>query len=291
MNKFVKVIFLLFSLQVLLFSCGLKYSPPESIEQIQSNRRLMLEQQLTTQFATVHKKYTSLEYGESLTIKPLSYMRLDSLFEIKYQRTKTGQSTKDLEPLIEAQKMMLLADTTEILFMETNWFELQSDSILEYMIARCYLNNANVLRKIEFVDDFTTGNSNQTWARKYMKEEWFTQNVGITPSSDAQFYTLAKTREFALKDQQKNAFLNRIFEVMKIANELSSLNAKDICMKLIQTDAPKTSKGINLQDYTVEFQKLIDTSNNIVGYRCRFYLKADNTEAFTLNYDTCFQLI
>lgn len=282
---------LLLTTVVLLTACGLRYTPPESLEEIQTRRKLALDQQMTSQFATIGKKYTNLIFGESLTVKPLSYMRLDSLFEVKYQRSQQNLSTRDLEPLIEAQKVVLLADTTEILYMETNWFELATDSILEYAIARCYLNNQNVLRKLEFLDDFTTKPENQQWARKYMKEEWFTRDNGSIPTEDALFYTTMKNREFTLNDEQKEVFLNRTFEVMKIANELSNLSSKDICLRLAKIDAQKLFPNINWQEYGLEYQKLVGEVPAETSYRVKLINQTTSKEQHLFVYDNCYQLM
>ena len=98
-------------------SCGLKYVPGPSLEDLERNRKESLEQQLAHDFAAVNKKYVALTYGETVIVKPLSYQRLDSLFEVKYTMSQNGLSTKEIDPLIEDQKMALLSDTTEVLYM------------------------------------------------------------------------------------------------------------------------------------------------------------------------------
>lgn len=281
---------LLASTLFLAVACGMKYVSPESFNELETKRKLALEQQLTEQFAAIGKKYSSLTYGESLTVKPYSYMRLDSLFEVKYNLQQQNRSSKEIDPLIEQQKIALLADSTEVLNMETNWFELEQDTVLEYVIARCFLNNRNTLRRMDVVDDFVTGKVNQMWARKYMKEDWFTRNIGITPEEDANFYTLMKTYEASLNDAQKTTFLNRVFEVMKLSNELGSINAKEICSKLALEDVKTIHPNLDLQNYTTGFQKMMDASNRLVGYRIKFIQKANNQEAFSINYSVYYQV-
>jgi hypothetical protein len=281
---------LLASTLFLAVACGMKYVSPESFNELETKRKLALEQQLTEQFAAIGKKYSSLTYGESLTVKPYSYMRLDSLFEVKYNLQQQNRSSKEIDPLIEQQKIALLADSTEVLYMETNWFELEQDTVLEYVIARCFLNNRNTLRRMDVVDDFVTEKINQMWARKYMKEDWFTRNIGITPEEDANFYTLMKTYEASLNDAQKTTFLNRVFEVMKLSNELGSINAKEICSKLALEDVKTIHPNLDLQNYTTGFQKMMDASNRLVGYRIKFIQKANNQEAFSINYSVYYQV-
>lgn len=236
-------------------SCGLKYVPGPSLEDLSNNRKQQLESQLTKDFAAVGKKYKSLTYGESMVVKPQSYQRLDSLFEVKYRMSQSGQKTKELDPLIESQKMQLLADTTEVLYMETHWFELVQDSTCEFIIAQCYLNNHNVLRKMDFVDEFKTGIANQVWAEKYMKEEWITRDMGYASNEDLNFYSTMKNREFNLQGEEKDRFLNNVFLVMSIANENRNLSAQGIAIKLAARQMKNEIPNFNAADYVFSFRK------------------------------------
>lgn len=204
--------FICFSLLAIgLHACGLKFTPSPSLAELANTRKTKLEDQLRADFDAVNKAYIPLTYGQSVTVKPISYQRLDSLFEAKYQLSQRGMSTKEIDPQIETQKMILLSDTTEVLFMETHWFELIQDTTYEFIIANCYLNNRNILRKMEYVDYFTTGKWNHTWAERYMEEDWFTQNLGYTSNEDLKFYETMKSKEFNLVGEEKTAFFRECF--------------------------------------------------------------------------------
>lgn len=236
-------------------SCGLKYVPGPSLEDLSTNRKQQLEAQLTKDFAAVGKKYKSLTYGETLVVKPQSYQRLDSLFEVKYRMSQSGQKTKELDPLIETQKMKLLSDTTEVLYMETHWFELVQDTTCEFIIAQCFLNNRNVLRKMEYIQEFETGISNQVWAEKYMKEEWLTRDLGFTSNDDLNFYSMMKNREFNLQGEEKDRFLNNVFLVMRFASENKSTASQGIAIKLAARQMKSEIPNFNASDYVFSFRK------------------------------------
>lgn len=240
-------------------SCGLKYVPGPSLQDLANTRRASLEQQLAHDFGKVNKKYVGLTYGETVVVKPVSYQRLDSLFEVKYRLSQNGFSTKEIDPLIENQKMVLLADTTEVLYMETHWFELVQDSTCEFIIAQCFLNNRNVLRKMEFINEFKTRISNQVWAEKYMKEEWLTRDIGYTPNEDLNFYSLMKNQEFNLKGEEKERFLDNVFLVMRFISENKSTAAQGIVLKLAARQMKNEIPNFNASEYTFSFK----TVNNL----------------------------
>ncbi|MNK21374.1 hypothetical protein D3C87_396280 [compost metagenome] len=281
--------FICFSALVLsITSCGLKYVPGPSLQDLEKNRKTKLEEQLTRDFAAVGKTYVSLTYGETVVIKPLSYQRLDSLFEEKYRLSKIGLPTKDLEPLIENQKMVLLSDTTEVLYMETHWFELIQDSTCEFIIAQCFLNNKNVLRKMDFVDQFQTGKSNRAWAEIYMKEDWLTRDMGYTSNEDLSFYSKMKNREFSLQGEEKEAFLNNVFLVMRIARENKNTAAQGIVLKLAANQMKNEIPNFQPADYTYSFKKEINSETKQDQYVVEAVSLSDKNILITRKYDEFF---
>ena len=266
--------------------CGLKYVTGPSLEDLERNRKESLEQQLAHDFAAVNKKYVALTYGESVIVKPMSYQRLDSLFEVKYRMSQNGLSTKEIDPLIEDQKMALLSDTTEVLYMETHWFELVQDTMCEFIIAQCFLNNRNVLRKMDIIDAFQTGISNQVWAEKYMKEDWLTRDMGgFTSNDDLAFYSMMKNRAFNLNNEEKDAFLNNLFLVMRFANENQSTAAQGIVLKLAARQMKNEIPNFKSSDYTFSFKKDVDPGSKETVYVVEATSEADKSVMITRRYD------
>lgn len=267
-------------------SCGLKYVPGPSLEDLERNRKESLEQQLAHDFTAINKKYVALTYGETVVVKPLSYQRLDSLFEVKYNMSQNGLSTKEIDPLIEDQKMALLSDTTEVLYMETHWFELVQDTTCEFIIAQCFLNNRNVLRKMDIIDEFQTGISNQVWAEKYMKEDWLTRDMGgYTSNDDLAFYSMMKNRAFNLNDEEKNDFLNNLFLVMRFASENQSTAAQGIVLKLAARQMKNEIPDFKSSDYVFSFKKDVDPESKETIYVVEAAAVADKNVVITRRYD------
>jgi hypothetical protein len=269
-------------------SCGLKYVPGPSLEDLAQSRKASLETQLGKDFAAVNKKYIPLTYGETVVVKPQSYQRLDSLFEVKYRLSQNGFPTKEIDPLIEDQKMVLLSDTTEVLYMETHWFELVQDTTCEFIVAQCFLNNRNVLRKMDFIDEFKTGISNQFWAEKYMREEWLTRDLGYTSNDDLSFYTMMKNKEFSLQGEEKTLFLENLFVVMRIASENKSTAAQGIALKLAARQMKNEIPGFQVADYVFSFKKELDPETKQSIYVVEAASNKDKNVVVTRRYDSFF---
>ncbi|MDF3027062.1 MAG: hypothetical protein K0S23_1369 [Fluviicola sp.] len=279
---------LIFLIAGAVTSCGLKYVPGPSLEDLAQSRKASLEAQLGRDFAAVNKKYIPLTYGETVVVKPQSYERLDSLFEVKYRLSQNGFPTKEIDPLIEDQKMALLADTTEVLYMETHWFELVQDTTCEFIVAQCFLNNRNVLRKMDFIDEFKTGISNQFWAEKYMKEEWLTRDLGYTSNDDLSFYTMMKNKEFSLQGEEKTLFLENLFVVMRIASENRSTAAQGIVLKLAARQMKNEIPGFQVADYVFSFKKELDPETKQSIYVVEAASNKDKNVVVTRRYDSFF---
>ncbi len=275
----------IFLLVGIIASCGLKYVPGPSLEDLAQSRKEKLEEQLSKDFAAVNKKYISLTYGETVVVKPQSYQRLDSLFEVKYRMSQNGFPTKEIDPLIEEQKMVLLSDTTEVLYMETHWFELVQDTTCEFIVAQCFLNNRNVLRKMDFIDEFKTGVSNQFWAEKYMKEEWLTRDLGYTSNDDLNFYTQMKNKEFSLQGEEKDRFLSNLFVVMRFASENKSTAAQGIALKLAARQMKSEIPNFQTADYVFSFKKEIDPETKQSIYVVEAASETDKNVVVTRRYD------
>lgn len=233
---------------IVLNSCGLKYEKGPTLEEINTNRRLSLESQLKKDYASLKKTYTPLEYGNSSIIKPISYKRLDSLFNEKYKLEQNGLPTQKIDIDIELQRAIIAKDTNEIAYIETHWFQLQQDTLMEYIVGEFALDKKNEIIEMTTLDYFNTSKSDMSMAQKYMKETGFAFSNSFTTELELEFYAFMKTRASQLVGSEKNEFLKHVFNVMRIANKEQNLATEVIARQLTLTEIQKIYPLINSLD-------------------------------------------
>src|SRR5690554_3494176 len=131
---------LLFTSFLMFFSCGLRYIPQPTPESTQLDRRNLIERTIESEFKSQNKVYQPIGYGETVKIKPVSFIQLDSLFEQKYQLERVGKRDAQLEETIKLQQIVCQNDTNEILYLERHVFTLEGDSAAEILSGDFYIN-------------------------------------------------------------------------------------------------------------------------------------------------------
>lgn len=295
-----KLVVLLKSIVFLTFlfglnACKLNYTPPANLYDLSMQRRAKLEKQLEKDYAGLNKKYSSLAYGEVVKVKPINYIKLDSLFEKKYQLTQQNLGTSEVDQAIEYQKAIIDKDSASITFLETHFFQLQEKQMYEFIIAQFALNKKNELTQMTQLDYFTADSIDAPMAQLYMKEESFTQQFDDPDPSYAEkkFYNLMKLKASSLIGQEKSDFLRHVFYVMWICNKSKRLNNTLILTKLTQNVLINKNPTIDFTTLSFDISN-ISTVESPTGTAYYEVLVRKNTEkaAFDLyKYNEFFQLI
>lgn len=279
-------ILLAFSFAILLFSCGLRYYPPPSVQELQTERRTSLEEQLGSDFKGINKTYVNLLYGTSATVKPESFKKLDSLFNLKYLAERSGRSVEELDHEIEVQRGIVLSDTTELLYKETVWGELISSDKLEFMIMETFQNNQNVLRKVNILESFDADKSDSTWAVSYFVEKPFLgSTMGIT-QDERNFYGFMKNRAVQLAPDERDVFLKNVFLIMRIGSQERSLSTDLILRKLAAYRLQQLQPELMQDDLTFLAEKVTDA--DVVTYEVTVTSKTNPAFRQLVRYDSFF---
>lgn len=221
-----------FALSLIFHSCGLRYTPPPSWEELRDQRRSSLERQLISDFNQVNLVPKVLLYGEPVTVKPASFIQLDSLFNLKYIAQKSGRPTNDLDRQIEVQRGKVLSDSSELLYRETVWLMCSNQERLSFIIAQTNQNNQFVLRSVKILESFDAEHVDSIWASTYFIEEPFLRSgEGIT-ADEHNFYGYMKNYALTLSVDKRNEFLKNVFLIMRIAYEERSLSTDLILRRL-----------------------------------------------------------
>lgn len=225
-------ILVLLALSSVFLSCGLRYTPPPTWEQLRDERRNSLEQQLTADFKQVNLVPKVLLYGEPVTVKPSSFVKLDSLFNLKYLAQRAGRPTIELDKQIEVQRGIVLSDSTELLYREQIWVEATGGERLSFIILETSQNNQNVLRNTKFLETFEADKKDSLWAVTYFIERPFLKMPAGVTAEERNFYGYMKNRALELSEVQRIEFLRNVFSIMRIANEERSLSTDLILRRL-----------------------------------------------------------
>lgn len=275
----------LLSILLILVSCKLNYTPPPTMYDVTMQRRTALENQLKKDYATINKTYTSLAYGEVVKVKPISYIKLDSLFEKKYQLTQRNLSTNEVDAAIDYQKLIIDKDSATISFLETHFFQLQEKQLFEFIIAQIAINKKNEITQMTQLDYFVADSIDAPMAQFYMKEESFTQQFDDPDPTYAEkkFYNLMKQKAANLIGEEKIDFLRHVFYVMWICNKSNRLNNTLILTKLTQNELINKNPSIDFSTIICEITTIKkEESPTGVGYYEVLVRKTNEKAAFEL---------
>lgn len=251
--------FSVLSVVVQLTGCGLRYAPPASPQLIAEERRFALQEQLNRDFSSIGKKYTPLTFGELVVVKPDSYRKLDSLYNIKY---RSGSRVRpELASQIEAQLAIISNDTTPILYVETHWYELAQDSVFEYLTSEISMKKNHAIVNVKNLDYFQVPKKHAPYARRYMREESILSS-GMAPlESELAFYTLYKTRAASLAGDLKDAFMEHTFRIMQLAEKSRNLSTDALLRAITSQKLKEELPELNPANLTFSVEEISDNAS------------------------------
>jgi hypothetical protein len=272
--------FFYFSLVLLISACGLNYQTIPTPINKTNERRASIQKHLTEVFAKDSAEYSHMAWGQSKTVKPLSYKQLDSLYAIKYNLERQGKRNSELENNIKIQRQIALSDTAPVLFIEDHLFSVKKNGVATVYSAVLEVDRDHVIRNstINASNNLNPGMIEEF--KVYTFEESFI-NKGYAPSLEERaFYARYKGRADELSGDVKDAFINHTLYIMQRARKARTLSSKDLLMEIVREEAHgKNRTGI--QNETFEsMQELVEKVNGadqIVGYQIVYsYQKVDN---------------
>lgn len=258
-----------------LSSCGLRYEPPVTPESSQQDRRYLIERTIEQEFASLHKTYQPIGYGETVKIKPVSYLKLDSLFAQKYELERTGRRDVNLDEAIKKQQIICKNDTNEVLYLERHVFTLEGEDGADILSGDFYITKNNELKDVQFTETYKINKDYINYYKLYAFEQPFLG--GNYPSNEEQdFYALYK--EELHNRTKKDEFLENTLRLMQIAYYKRSLETqtllKELTRKFVHNDRSNYSDEVfikierltgedNLISYLVVYQSVVKTSEGI----------------------------
>jgi hypothetical protein len=282
-----------------MVSCGLKYTPVESPSAFEQRRHDTIERYLSNTFNTSNNRYKSIAFGTAQTIKPLSYQKLDSLFEQKYSNEKKGITDEKLDNLIENQRMISLNDTNKVVYIENHIFALVHGDTLEIYDGNFRLSNSLTVDDVNLNESVYLPKKYEELYKVYLFEEAFiTVGFPSTPA-EKQFYSIYKSESANLKGAKKDTFIQNTLLLMDYASKTHTLDTET----LIQYSVLKILHGnsyLNHSDKFSQLEQLVEVNDKkeemLIGYTitCTFLEKNENnvsiSKTFKFIFDAFLQL-
>ena len=293
----IKIIFSILFLS-LVASCGIQYTAPPTPISLTSDRRAAIQTYLKNTFEKDSLVYKDIAWGQSKTIKPTSYIELDSLYAVKYKLERQGKRDTDLEESIKIQRQIALNDSTPILYLEDHLFSVTKNGEMTIYSAVLETNKDHEILNSEINASNNLDSKNLEEFKIFTFEESFL-HPGYAPTIiEREFYSRYKFKLQEFKGDSKDAFLNRTLEVMKSARIAKTLDPTSLLKQLVRSDALKTNNTAPIDENFEGMEELIasiEGKTEIMGYQVVYsYKKIDNGLSTTLRYvyqfDTFYQV-
>jgi hypothetical protein len=272
------LIYLISSL--LIVSCGLNYTPPETPESQTLQRQKAIQNHLIATLQNDSTAYKSLAFGKTETLKPTSFVQLDSLYHIKYTLEKQGKRNKDLEEEILIQRQIALIDTNGLIFKENHLFTLTSKKVTTVYSSELTTNSSNQIKDVALYETTIISPGNLELFQIYTFEESFLQ-PGFKPLPDEiQFYNKYKSHAKTLTGDLKDKFVQTILGNMRAAQKIQTLKTVPLLSEIIREDILGNTRALAKNETFVAMEELYELINGeevFTGYYVRYeYQRIEN---------------
>lgn len=213
-----------------LYSCGLRYTPPETPESFEQRRHLAIETHFTNQLQKDSLKYTSLAFGETTILKPASFKTLDSLFELKYQNEQKKITDKELEEKILFQREVLAKDTAKIIYLENHVFSFPEDSGYRIVEIDVRINKEMTILSEEVRTSYFVPKRHMERYKQFLFGESFLYPGTMATDEEEVFYQFYKNALLNNETTDSDAFLLHILELMEVGHKKKSIRTVQLLL-------------------------------------------------------------
>ncbi len=274
---------------VLVTSCGLKYVPLESPQSFEQRRHDAVEKYVTSQLAAENLPYSSIAFGESQVIKPISYKLLDSLYLLKYNLENQGRFDKVLEQKIENYRIIALNDTNQVLYIENHIFTLGKGDTLEFYSALFQMEKDLEIDDIILQESVFLPAKYKKGYLTYLFENAFILPDYAPTQEEINFYSYYKNALYSLSKAEKDPFILHTLKLMELAARIKSTTTSEL-LKAQTTDLfHGKSYAVKNEIFSSILENTAVNSQNqqtITSYTFTYSYKKNGTNSLpeTINY-------
>ncbi len=250
----------------ILVSCGLKYEPVKTPIDKEKLRKEQIVSQLNDDFTKQGKSYKNYGFAPSTVLKPPSYFRLDSLYEVKYKLEQEGKIDKKLEEKIQLQKNIIYNDTNFIFYIENHVFSITEDSVFTMLNAEIYTDRTNKINTIEILESVNLDKKLGNFYAYYKLRQSFVSPEFEADEAELAFYDFYQQKAEKLEGTEKDEFIQFMLTVMKTANKISSLDKSLLIKEFVRYFVQGQSRNY-LDEKFERMEEFYDDENKLVNYQ------------------------
>lgn len=262
-NSFQNLIYI--SIIGLFFSCGLKYTPIETPIDKEKNRQDILKDKLKADFNNNGLNYLSYGFGQTSILKPPSYFKLDSLYQVKYENEKQGMIDKKLEEKIQIQKNILSNDTNQVYYILNHIYGVQDSSLFTIFHSDFYMDRQSKINMIEIRESAKIERKLATYYKAFKLKESFLYLNQDADEAELAFYEFYEEELTRLNGVEKDTFLNFMLNLMREANRAYSLDKTFLIKEMVRLNVQGQTR--NYMDEKFEkMEEFYDENNKLNFY-------------------------
>jgi hypothetical protein len=239
MKSLIKSLLYSFLLVTLVASCGLKYTPTETRESFFQKRQGKISDYILNQMNGQTLSYTSIAYGKTTVLKPISYKALDSLYELKYQNELKQIKDMRLEEIINNQRQIALNDTAKVLYLENHVFSLGNADTITFYNTIFHLTSDIKISDVDIKQSIFLPAKYSELYRKYLFEESYLSAVNYASEQEKKFYQKYKDEIENRSIAQQDAFVLHSLKLMELSARIRTTSNRELLNELAIQLLPK----------------------------------------------------
>jgi hypothetical protein len=239
MKSLFKSLLYSFLLVTLVASCGLKYIPTETRESFFQKRQGKISDYILNQMNGQTLSYTSIAYGKTTVLKPISYKALDSLYELKYQNELKQIKDMRLEEIINNQRQIALNDTAKVLYLENHVFSLGNADTITFYNTIFHLTSDIKISDVDIKQSIFLPAKYSELYRKYLFEESYLSAVNYASEQEKKFYQKYKDEIENRSIAQQDAFVLHSLKLMELSARIRTTSNRELLNELAIQLLPK----------------------------------------------------
>jgi hypothetical protein len=250
---------------LVLTSCGLKNSNIETPESFKIKRHEAIEKHFEEEMMRVGKTYESQAFSQTQILKPSSYKVLDSLYMVKVNNEKIKKNDLDLEDEILLARKLAQSDTNKVIYVENHFFSVEDGDTVNFYQALIDVSSTLEIQEINLFESLEIPQKLKEFYLIYFFEESFINKGFYAEPKELAFFTYMKSGLEKTSAFERQAIVIQTLELMKLANENSTIQFNDLIRILTRMNF----HGKSYAEINEEFSEIVgDVTLNEKGEEC-----------------------